>query len=188
MNKDPNQRPIVDEDFAVFYDDEGRASTQKVFTSDDGKQFVIQIDKKTGNEIYVPVEHKRYDSFPEAQLITPTSPTPPINNAVAGLNQEHTQQMMYHQTPMALAPEPLAMRERPKNMRILIPSWIDAKGDLHMPGYVYVEVTPKRWHAGEQANFRPGRIVPLQIQQQSQEESRLQNESNAGLSSLGIKQ
>jgi conjugal transfer pilus assembly protein TraV len=55
-----------------------------------------------------------------------------------------------------------------------------------MPGFVYVEVAPKKWLVGEQANDRPGRIVPLQIQQVTQEEERRQAHTKQGSSSLGV--
>jgi len=71
-------------------------------------------------------------------------------------------------------------------MRILVASWTDSDGDLHMPGFVYVEVAPKKWLVGEQANDRPGRIVPLQIQQVTQEEERRQSHSKQGYNSLGV--
>ncbi|MGI2106523.1 TraV family lipoprotein [Shewanella frigidimarina] len=136
------------------------------------------------NEVYEPLTHIRHDTLPEAQLIE--EPTNRTFGAVEGVQNEHGQLMVHRESPMALAPEPLAVLQQPKSMRILVASWTDSDGDLHMPGFVYVEVAPKKWLVGEQANDRPGRIVPLQIQQVTQEEERRQSHSKQGYNSLGV--
>ncbi|MBW0298716.1 hypothetical protein B4P00_21335 [Shewanella xiamenensis] len=143
------------------------------------------LDKgRATNEVYEPLSHLRHDTMPEAELIPE-----PLNRtfgAVTGVQDEHGQLMVQRQSPMALAPEPLAVIQQPKTMRILVAAWTDSDGDLHMPGFVYVEVAPKKWLVGEQANDRPGRIVPLQIQQVTQEEERRQAHTKQGSSSLGV--
>lgn len=53
--------------------------------------------------------------------------------------------------------------EPAKVMRVWIAPWIDGKQDLHMPGYVFTEVTPRRWSFGEAAAFRGKPLVPLQV-------------------------
>jgi len=136
------------------------------------------------NGVYEPIDTKRYDALPAAQSVP--EPQNRTFGAVEGMNNEHGQLMVHRQSPMALAPEPLAVLQQPKTMRILVASWTDEAGDLNMPGFVYVEVEPKKWIVGEQANKRPGRIVPLQIQQKTQEEERRQSKSKSGYSSLGI--
>ena len=48
-------------------------------------------------------------------------------------------------------------------MRVWIAPWIDSKQDLHMPGYVFTEVTPRRWSFGEATAVRGARpLVPVQ--------------------------
>jgi conjugal transfer pilus assembly protein TraV len=136
------------------------------------------------NGVYEPLPHIRHDQLPEAKLIP--EPTNRTFAAVDGMNNEHGQLMVHRESPMALAPEPLAVLQQPKTMRILIASWTDADGDLHMPGFVYVDVEAKKWIVGEQANDRPGRIVPLQVQQVTQEEERRQARSKQGYNSLGV--
>lgn len=136
------------------------------------------------DESYQPLGQNRYDTFPAAQSIP--EPQNRTFGAVQGVESEHGQLMVHRQSPMALAPEPLAVLQQPKTMRILVASWTDDAGDLHMPGYVYVEVSPKKWLVGDHANKRPGRIVPLQIQKTTQEEERRQNKAKKGYSSLGI--
>ncbi len=53
---------------------------------------------------------------------------------------------------LAVAEEPAAqpIREPSQVMRIWIAPWIDQGDNLNWSGYVYTEVTPKRWSFGEQ--------------------------------------
>jgi conjugal transfer pilus assembly protein TraV len=57
----------------------------------------------------------------------------------------------------------LPILEPAKVMRVWIAPWIDAKQDLHMPGYVFTEVTPRRWSFGEAAAITGKPLVPLQV-------------------------
>jgi conjugal transfer pilus assembly protein TraV len=139
--------------------------------------------KRDNNDVYEPLSNIRHDTLPEAQLVD--EPTNRTFGAVEGVQDEHGKLMVHRESPMALAPEALAVLQQPKMMRILVASWTDSDGDLHMPGFVYVEVAPKKWLVGEQANDRPGRIVPLQIQQVTQEEERRQSHAKQGYNSLG---
>ncbi|MDC9563433.1 MULTISPECIES: TraV family lipoprotein [unclassified Pseudoalteromonas] len=92
------------------------------------------------------------------------------------------QQNKYEQWPSnsePLAPEPLATLEPAQVMRVLIASYTDSDGLLHMPGYTFVEVTPRRWNYGEAANERPSRVVPLEVKRRSEEQfNRARNRSN----------
>lgn len=143
------------------------------------------------SDVYKPVpDDRRQDHFPPAELVenapihTPKQPLP--LGAVEGVEQEHGRLMTHVQSPSALAPEPLAVLQQPKNMRILVSSWVDKQGDLHMPGYVFVEVQPRQWVVGSQANDRPARIIPLQVIQKSQEETRRQQKAQRGATSIGV--
>ncbi|SUJ10256.1 TraV family lipoprotein [Shewanella morhuae] len=143
------------------------------------------IDKgRATNEVYEPLSNLRHETMPAAELVA--EPANRTFGAVEGVENEHGQLMVRRESPMALAPEPLAVIQQPKTMRVLVAAWTDSDGDLHMPGFVYVEVAPKKWLVGEQANDRPGRIVPLQIQQVTQEEERRQAHTKQGSSSLGV--
>lgn len=53
---------------------------------------------------------------------------------------------------LAVADDPRAqpLREPSQVMRIWIAPWIDQGDNLNWSGYVYTEVTPKRWAFGEQ--------------------------------------
>ena len=50
----------------------------------------------------------------------------------------------------ALREEPY--REPAKVLRIYVPAWEDADGDLHMPGYIYSEVEARRWTVGDKVD------------------------------------
>lgn len=47
------------------------------------------------------------------------------------------------------APKPI--RNESKVIRIWVAPWIDSQDNLHWAGYVFSEVTPKRWSVGEQS-------------------------------------
>ncbi len=46
-------------------------------------------------------------------------------------------------TPTIDSPEPI--REAPRVMRIWVHPYEDSKGDLHMPGFIFTEIEPRRW-------------------------------------------
>lgn len=85
-----------------------------------------------------------------------------------------------------LAPEPLAVLEPAKVMRVLIAAYTDATGYLHMPGYTFVEVTPRRWSYGEAANTRPTRVVPLQIDRQVRQQQQRNQQRSQGVDPLEV--
>ncbi|EPR7483868.1 TPA: TraV family lipoprotein [Vibrio parahaemolyticus] len=73
------------------------------------------------------------------------------------------------------APEPIAVRQRAKVLRVLMNSWEDDFGRLHMPGYTYVEIEKRKWVIGRGATTNPARITPLSIRKQSLTEERKNN-------------
>lgn len=83
-----------------------------------------------------------------------------------------------------LAPEPLAVIQPPDVMRVLVTAWEDNAGNLNMPGFVYVEVSPRRFTFGSSANKRPTRVVPFQMRHESQEEERKRQERSRGVSPI----
>lgn len=57
---------------------------------------------------------------------------------------------------------PLPVREQARVMRIWVAPWVETKTDaLHWPGYVYVEVEPRKWSFGinDFRGLKPG--IPL---------------------------
>jgi conjugal transfer pilus assembly protein TraV len=85
-----------------------------------------------------------------------------------------------------LAPEPLAIINPAKVMRILVASYTDEKGRLNMPGYVYVQVKEQTFSVGEAANMRPTRVVPLEVRNKTQEELKKQEQRSKGVSPLEV--
>lgn len=85
-----------------------------------------------------------------------------------------------------LAPEALAVMTEPKAMRVLVTAWKDKSGSLNLPGYIYVDVQPKTWKYGEDANLRPTRVVPLQMRKESQQTINDRKHKKKGVSPLEI--
>lgn len=57
---------------------------------------------------------------------------------------------------------PRPVLEPAQVMRVWISPWTDQSGNLNWPGYVYTEVTPRRWSFGEDSVGRAPALVPLQ--------------------------
>ena len=53
-------------------------------------------------------------------------------------------------------------------VRIWIAPWVDRKGDLHMPGYVFSEITPRRWELGEPETGTSTILAPVQLDRDTQ--------------------
>ncbi len=85
------------------------------------------------------------------------------------------------------APEPLAIRADPRVLRILISPYEDSAGSLNMPGYAYVEIEPRRWLVGADANNRPARIVPLVVTQDAQQNLSTKEAKARTVDPLGVK-
>lgn len=83
-----------------------------------------------------------------------------------------------------LAPEPLAVLEPPKVMRVLVASYKDARGNLNMPGYVFVQVEAETWSIGEAANIRPQRVVPAKVTEKAKQETTNQEKRKLGVSPI----
>lgn len=85
-----------------------------------------------------------------------------------------------------LAPEPLAVLNPAKVMRVLIASYKDNNGNLNMPGFVFVQVEPETWSVGEAANLRPQRVVPLQVIDKAKKETAAQQNRSRGVSAIEV--
>lgn len=55
---------------------------------------------------------------------------------------------------------PMPVMEPAKVLRIWIAPWIDEKEDLRWPGYVFTEITPRRWTLGKYGFNSPTSLVP----------------------------
>lgn len=61
----------------------------------------------------------------------------------------------------ARARNPLPIRTQAVVMRIAIDPWEDENGDLHVPGFIYTEIEPRRWEIGARQSSRINTLRPL---------------------------
>ena len=61
-----------------------------------------------------------------------------------------------------LPDRPVPVRTPAGVMRIWVASWEDDGGDLNAPGYIYVEIEPRRWIIGEPERHREHYFSPLE--------------------------
>ena len=67
-------------------------------------------------------------------------------------------------TLMAPLTQPMPVLEPARVVRIWVAPWIDVKGDLHMPGYLFSEITPRRWSFGEAEVGNTRVLTPMQVE------------------------
>jgi conjugal transfer pilus assembly protein TraV len=61
----------------------------------------------------------------------------------------------------ARARNPLPIRTQAVVMRIAIDPWEDENGDLHVPGFIYTEIEPRRWEIGSRSSQLKQTLRPL---------------------------
>lgn len=162
-----------------------------ITVNEDGDRVAKKIDKKSASgssvtsnvssdssevTVYEPREHSQqnHDNYQPAKVINQVRNQPIPDNEFSS----------WPRSTEPLAPEPLAVIEPPKVMRVLIASYKDQKGNLNMPGYVYVQVEPETWSIGEAANLRPQRVVPTQIREKADQELSSQKKRSLGVSPI----
>jgi len=64
--------------------------------------------------------------------------------------------------------QPLPVLRPAHVIRIWFDAWVDQKGDLHMPGYVFTEITPRRWSLGEPEISNSAILAPIQVDRSAQ--------------------
>ena len=84
------------------------------------------------------------------------------------------------------APEPLALREEARIMRVYFAAYEDSTGSLNLPGYAYVEVEPRTWMVGHAANRNVGRIVPLKVRQDADTNLEKKQKKQDAVDPLGV--
>lgn len=93
-------------------------------------------------------------AVPASNLASTLSPLPPL---------PATGQMQ----PIALRPEDagaadiVPLRTPSRVLRVWIAPWEDSAGRLHVPGYTYAEIEPRRWSIGEAAATGGLQLKPL---------------------------
>lgn len=83
------------------------------------------------------------------------------------------------------APEPIAVRQQPRMLRVAFAPWQDENGRLQNIGYVYSEIEEKKYTFGREAFNMPAQITPLYIRQSSMVQERANNPN--GINGVGIK-
>lgn len=86
----------------------------------------------------------------------------------SGLASEVLPSAVVHLPQPITRPQPIM--EPAQVARIWINYWIDSKGDLHQPGLIYTEITPRRWAVGQPARTATRDLQPLQMMQPQLEE------------------
>jgi len=62
---------------------------------------------------------------------------------------------------LAGAPDVIPLRTPSRVLRIWIAPWEDDAGRLHVPGYTYAEIEPRRWSIGQDEPEQRMRLQPL---------------------------
>lgn len=77
-------------------------------------------------------------------------------------NEEQTQYMpaITKLDPTKPLHSPMPVMAKAKVLRIWVAPWIDEKEDLRWPGYVFTEITPRRWTIGKYGFNSPTSLVP----------------------------
>lgn len=108
----------------------------------------------------------------------------PVNPALTSGQVQQYRSQGYKQA--VVAPEPLAVLQQGKVMRITFAPYTDDNDALNLPGYVYVNVKPQTWIAGSNATANPARIVPLEVQDEARENLQQQQRATKAVSSNGV--
>ena len=86
---------------------------------------------------------------------------------VAQIKQTRVSTQTGTTTLMAPLNQPMPVLEPARVVRIWVAPWVDAKGDLHMPGYLFSEITPRRWSLGEAEVAGARVLTPMQVERDS---------------------
>jgi len=82
---------------------------------------------------------------------------------IARIKQTRSYTQVGSTTLMAALSQPMPVLEPARVVRIWVAPWIDNKGDLHMPGYLFSEITPRRWSFGEAEVGNTRVLTPMQV-------------------------
>lgn len=143
-------------------------------------------DSMTEQTVYEPRSHNRQhpNNYDQAEVISNFT----VNDGIVTKQGELGELSLFNTAPHDIAPEPLALLKPAEVMRVLIVAYKDNNNDLHMPGYVYVDLQPRSWIIGEQANSTPQRIIPLDIRNKTQRQIVEEKRRGQGVTGLGVGQ
>jgi hypothetical protein len=144
------------------------------------------VDKTT--RPYQPAPVPRYvapnsDIAPGRDLYSKNNGQPVNPSLSSGQIQQYRTQG-YKQA--LVAPEPLAVLQQGKVMRITFAPYTDDNDALNLPGFVYVNVKPQTWIAGKNSTANPARIVPLEVQDAARENMQQQQRATQAVSPNGV--
>ncbi|NRN29003.1 TraV family lipoprotein [Photorhabdus heterorhabditis] len=143
-----------------------------------------------------PVQSTTVQSAPAPRYYEPNADIPrakdlysihngqPVNPTLSAHNIQQYRSQGYKQS--VVAPEPLAVLQQGKVMRITFAPYTDDNNALNLPGYVYVNVKPQTWIAGKNATDNPARIVPLEVQDAARDNMQQQQRATQAVSSNGV--
>lgn len=124
------------------------------------------------------------EDYDKAEIVNITSDR--AMNTATTSGDELDDLRTYNYGPYDIAPEPLAVLEEAKAMRIYVAAWEDKSGDLNIPGFVYVELKERRWVSGHQAQMRPSRVLPFQVIQKSKTQENRKKGMARGVDPLSV--
>ncbi|MGV7963683.1 TraV family lipoprotein [Photorhabdus tasmaniensis] len=108
----------------------------------------------------------------------------PVNPSLSPGQVQQYRSQGYKQA--VVAPEPLAVLQQGRVMRITFAPYTDDNDALNLPGFVYVNVKPQTWIAGKNSTSNPARIVPLEVQDTARENMQQQQRATKAVSANGI--
>jgi len=125
------------------------------------------------------------NSIPRSNDLYSTNSGQPTNPSLSVEQQRQYHSQGYKQP--VVAPEPLAVLQQGKVMRILFAPYTDDNNALNLPGYVYVSVKSQTWIAGQSATDNPARIVPLEVQDSARDNLQQQQRATQAISASGVR-
>lgn len=139
-------------------------SARDVYKLTDSGKPVVTLNGKT----------TALDTAPTAQPVpgpapTPTAPAPPgaaqpvrpTPGAAVGIRDQAGLQTIALRPEQAGAMDVVPLRTPSRVLRVWIAPWEDEQGRLHVPGFTYAEIEPRRWSIGEEQPGRSMRLRPL---------------------------
>lgn len=126
------------------------------------------------------------DLYDRAEIVSDGADQNPLTSQTK--QSEYGALKVFNTAPHDIAPEPLALLKPAVVMRVMVTAYKDDNNDLHMPGYMYVDLEPRSWIVGEAANTTPQRIIPLDIRTKSQKQIAEEGRRSQGVTGLGVGQ
>ncbi len=177
-NNRVNLEGMTDEELEAYYDRK-HASENPQHAHNEGESSKT-VAKGSNDDVTVYEPRSDKQQTPDAYDVAKPIPQQRFENG----SSDSFSQWPSNGEPMA--PEPLAVMQPAEVMRVLVAAYTDDNGYANMPGYVYVEVTPRQWSFGKDANKRPARVVPLELRKKTQSELNRQRQRSKGVDPMEV--